>query len=226
MPSALTSANHSYKDLRPKSTSFTNIDSEYRLSTMDNVTAAIQMSNKVSYEIQKNNEHIAQLTLPRISYRLGESVIAVLDFSKSNVACHHVSVFLESSESVDAIYSIKTKQQVVSHTRVCHGEAHRNTLNSVRIAISLPIPPNATSDFQTTAGNLSHSVSLQWALRVEFITGDGSSLLKTVSDAGGFTVQTAVHNVTTEPFDCCIPLKVFGAMRSLTPMNRMLIFDV
>ncbi len=59
-------------------------------TTMQNADDAIQMSNKVSYEICKNNEHVAQLLLPRISFRLGETVTAVFSFAQAALPCYHV----------------------------------------------------------------------------------------------------------------------------------------
>ena len=69
--------------------------------TTDNISRTIQSCGKsihfltiVSYDVCKNNEHVATLTLVRLSYRLGESVTAVLEFSKSSIPCYHVSSIL------------------------------------------------------------------------------------------------------------------------------------
>jgi hypothetical protein len=106
----------------------------------------------VSYDICKNNEHIAQLTLPRLGYKLGENVVAVVNFAKSSIPCYHLSVYLETHELIEPFFAAKTKSHIANHTRVSYGEFHQHTLNSKRSTVSLTIPPNATPDFQSTAG--------------------------------------------------------------------------
>ncbi len=129
------------------------LELEVPTTSIENITNTLQQAGKVSYDICKNNEHIAQLTLPRLGYKLGENVVAVLHFAKSCIPCYHVSVYLETHELVDSVYAQKTKTHIANHTRVCYGEFHQHTVNSKRTTVTLSIPPNATPDFQSTAGN-------------------------------------------------------------------------
>jgi hypothetical protein len=143
-----------------QSQSQSRIELEVPTTSEDNVTNTIQTSAKgiysliVSYDICKNNEHVAQLTLPRLCYRLGEPVTAVFDFSKSSIPVYNVSVYLEAHESVANFYAAKSKIHIANHTRLCYGEFHQNTLNSKRAVVSLNISTKGTPDYNSTAGIL------------------------------------------------------------------------
>ena len=175
----------------------------------------------MSYDICKNNEHIAQLVLGRLGYRLGESVTAILNFTKSTVPCFHVSVFLEVQESVESLFSTRPKELVRQHTRICVGEFHQHTINSRRTAIVLNIPAKATPDFQSSA------VSNSWSLRFEFITGsDGGRVLSSMAQIEGYLHQKSVASVGVEPFDCTIPLKVYGALKVSKQQKKVFEFEL
>nr|KAJ3421987.1 hypothetical protein HK105_001612 [Polyrhizophydium stewartii] len=190
-------------------------------TTINNIMNVCQSSKKVSYEICKNNEHVAQVTLPRIAYRLGETIAVVLNFTKGSIPCFQVSVFLESIENVDSSFLAKSKQQTSFHTRKCHTELHRSTLNARRLVLSVMIPATATADFQSTA------VSVQWSLRLEFVTGKSGQLHRAVSaPEDGFRHFHGFERADAEPFDCTIPLKVYGGMRALRRNTKRMSFPV
>ena len=174
----------------------------------------------MSYDICKNNEHICQLVLGRLGYRLGESVTAVLNFTKSTVPCFHVSVFLEVYEIVEGQFAARSKDIIKQHTRICVGEFHQHTINSKRTAVVLNIPSKATPDFQSSA------VSISWSIRFEFITGKESGVLSNIADIEGYEHQRSVANVNVEPFDCTIPLKVYGALRTSKKQRNVLEFEL
>ncbi|KAI8899517.1 Rgp1-domain-containing protein, partial [Globomyces pollinis-pini] len=196
------------------------IENEFPTSTVDNVSNALQMLGKVSYDISKNNEHVAMLTLPRLGYRLGETITIVLNFGKSSIPCYHVSVFLESYETIEPSFTTKTKQAINNHTKICFGEYHSQTLNSKRTAISLIIPSKGTPDFNSTC------VSHQWSLRFEFITGLDSKILATTTALDGYVNQRVMTRVDVAPFDCIIPLKVFGALKMSKQQKQVLEFNL
>ncbi|KAH9257433.1 hypothetical protein BASA84_000755 [Batrachochytrium salamandrivorans] len=191
---------------------------EYTTS-MNNIANICQTSKKVSYEICKNNEHVAQLTLARIAYRLGETIVVVLNFTNGTIPCLQASVFLESIEVVEAPFVLKSKQQTSAYSRRCHAELHRSTFNSRRLVLSVTIPPTATADFQSTA------VSMHWSLRVEFVTGIAGQMQQTPSMVDeGFRHHHVAKRAEVEPFDCSIPLKVYGGMRALKRTNKTFTF--
>lgn len=131
----------------------------------------------VSYDICKNNEPVAKVILLRNTYRLGETITGIVNFSHSRIPCYQVkkissvmifnshpyphllflshpqiSAYLENSENIESVYSIRSKQQTTKQTRKIVAEQHRNVLNARRTNISLTIPLSGTPEFQTTAG--------------------------------------------------------------------------
>ncbi|KAJ3273919.1 hypothetical protein HDV01_003750 [Terramyces sp. JEL0728] len=150
---------------------------EMETSTIDNILNVLQISGKVSYDISKNNEHVCQLILPRLGYRLGESLTCLLNFSQSSLPCFHVSVFLETVETADPAFANKPKNQIQNHTKTCY-------------------------------------VSLQWSVRFEFITGSGKRIQNTSNVVDGFVHSRAIPRADVEPFDCVVPLKVYGALKT------------
>ena len=224
----------------------TRLEDEFETTTIDNVTNILQLAGKgttfkltnfilVSYDICKNNEHIAQLVLPRLSYKLGETITAIFNFTKSTIPTFYLSVYLECHEHIDAQYTTKPPLQIKNHTKTIVGECHHSTLNSRRTAIMLSLPLKATPEFMTVQANLI------WTLRVLFVTGTGGRVLTSrahviipasstsvtnpsnvrhttagggVALTGGFEHSRAVDDVAVEPFDCSIQLKVYGALKS------------
>ena len=75
-------------------------EGEDRQSSLMNIQTVCQMSQRgmfvlaahsqVSYDICKNNEHVAQLILLRGAYKLGESVVGVVNFEKNAIPCFQV----------------------------------------------------------------------------------------------------------------------------------------
>ncbi|KAJ1556524.1 hypothetical protein HK096_000363, partial [Nowakowskiella sp. JEL0078] len=158
-----------------------------------------------SFDICKNNEHVAQLLLLRNSYRLGETVTGIINFSNSSIPCYQISVYLETSEQIEVPFASRSKLQTTKLTRKVVAEFHKYTLNMNRISIGLSIPVLCTPEFQTTA------VSVQWCLRMEFVTGTKEKLHQIASIDSHFAHYSAVPVAEVESFDCVIPLYVHGS---------------
>ncbi|KAJ2987570.1 hypothetical protein HDV02_006074 [Globomyces sp. JEL0801] len=126
----------------------------------------------------------------------------------------------ESYETIEPSFTTKTKQAINNHTKICFGEYHSQTLNSKRTAISLIIPSKGTPDFNSTC------VSHQWSLRFEFITGLDSKILATTTALDGYVNQRVMTRVDVAPFDCIIPLKVFGALKMSKQQKQVLEFNL
>jgi hypothetical protein len=125
-----------------------------KFSSLQNIQNMMQISHKVSYDICKNNEHVAKLILLRGSFKLGEPVIGVVDFEASVIPCFQMSVYLETTESVEQPFALKTKSQLSKLTRRVHSEYHKYTLNTKRTSILLSIPMACSPDFQTTVSKI------------------------------------------------------------------------
>ncbi|KAJ3129085.1 hypothetical protein HK098_002677 [Nowakowskiella sp. JEL0407] len=179
--------------------------SEERPSSMQNIINICQSIGRGTYEICKNNEHVGKLILTRNSYRLGESITGIIDFSGSSIPCFQVSVYLETSEQIEPSFATRSKQLVTKMTRKVVSEFHKHTLNTSRLSLSLSIPSISTPEFHTSA------VSVQWCLRVQFVTGVREKLHQVSSSDLHFTHYTAVPVAEVEAFDCVIPITVYGS---------------
>ena len=62
-----------------------------------------------------------------------------------------MSVYLETSETIEQPFASRTKAQTSRMTRKIHSEYHKYTLNTKRTSILLSIPMSGSPDFQTTA---------------------------------------------------------------------------
>jgi hypothetical protein len=139
------------------------------------------------FTIARSGRPVAIITLPRASYRLGETIHLVVDFfphatnlpgqnhqgpdalisstaPSLQIPVHAVLVTLESAEEVDPAIAMRSPQTVYRYTRRVHAQAAESALFSRRLAFALAIPPAATPEFATSG------VSLHWRIKVEFVT--------------------------------------------------------
>lgn len=174
--------------------------------SLHHAMVACQQNSRVTFDICKNTEHVAQLVLTRTSYRIGDSVVGIIKFHRGTVPCYQISVFLEVLEKVQPDFA--TAKGLRESRRVL-AEHHEFCLNTKRTQVMLPIPTNCTPDFVTTA------VSLSYGVRIEFVTGTRDRLATTVNVESDEVVHSHGAPVAeVESFDCTIPIKVrfsFGA---------------
>lgn len=64
-----------------------------------------------------------------------------------------ISIFLESSESVENTIALRAPQHITRVSRKTHSDFHSFCLDNKRLSFSLPIPATASPEFQTTGGN-------------------------------------------------------------------------
>ncbi|KAI9826171.1 MAG: hypothetical protein M1819_007427 [Sarea resinae] len=167
------------------------------------------------FEIARNGRRVAVLMIARPAYRLGETITAVIDFSKADVPCYALHAALETSEKVDPAIALRSANSIHRVTRRIHSTRSETTLFARRVTFSPTIPANATPEFITTG------VSLEWKIRVEFVTprisgeeedeGGGESLLEEVArDERGVTLA-AIEGMFCESFEIAVPITVYGA---------------
>ncbi|KAI9207315.1 Rgp1-domain-containing protein [Polychytrium aggregatum] len=179
-------------------------DAPERASITRSIMAMCQSSRRVNYEICRNNEHVAQVVLQRNTFRVGEAVTVILDFSDSAVPCFQISIFLETSEQIQSTYALRPKHQSNLLTRKVFAEYHKCVASTKRLSATLAIPVNGASEFQTSA------VSLRWSLRIEFVTGTKYQYYDTTSDDPNFVSVHGSSSADVEAFDCMVPIKVIG----------------
>ena len=168
------------------------------------------------FEIARSGRRVAVIMLTRPAYRLGETISAIIDFKNSNIPCYSVHVSLETSEKVDPAIALRSNASIYRVTRKVHASFAENTLFAQRLSFSPTIPPNSTPEFITSG------VSLEWKLRIEFITprltfedGEGaewSELLEEISSDDRGIILAAVERLPCESFEVAVPVRVYGAV--------------
>ena len=181
------------------------------------IDVAIASSNSVSssrrspvrFQIQRGGQQVATIKLARPTYRLGETVFVVIDFCKSEIACYSLRVTLETSETVDPVYALRSSNSIGRVTRRVHASWFERTLCTERTIFSSMIPISATPEFITSG------VSLNWKLRFEFVTSLPSDVTRLRMNEGKSDGKgkffSAVREIPCECFEVYVPIKVYGA---------------
>lgn len=170
-----------------------------------NVCNLCQQATKVSYEICKDNENVAQLLFTRSVYRLGESIIGIIKFKTNALRCYQVTTYLETNEQIEYPYALRSKGKGGRVTKKVIAQQQDFCLNNSKIFVELPIPLYATPEFNINA------VNLNWFLRFEFITSSNEKIMNVDSMNNNFIHTTGISNSNVETFDCKIPIKVYGS---------------
>ncbi|KAH7923767.1 Rgp1-domain-containing protein [Leucogyrophana mollusca] len=107
---------------------------------------------KVSYDVNKDGVKVAVLTFTKSAYRLGETVLGVVELndrsSRSRVLS--LSAMLEAQESLPSLLSSAGN---VRHMRRVHAEHYSSFVSSsLRTTFSLDIPSDASPAFQVQIG--------------------------------------------------------------------------
>jgi hypothetical protein len=177
--------------------------------------AANQSANR--FEIARSGRRVAVIMLARPAYRLGETMSAVIDFTDSHIPIYAVHVSLETSEKVDPAIALRSNASIYRVTKKTHATFSDNALFAQRLTFAPTIPPNATPEFITSG------VSLEWKLRVEFITprlqqheaGEEAlwdDLLEEISSDDRGVILAAAQRLPAESFEIQVPIRVYGAV--------------
>ncbi|KAG4091879.1 Rgp1-domain-containing protein [Neocallimastix lanati (nom. inval.)] len=170
-----------------------------------NVCGLCQQASKVSYEICKDNENVAQLLFTRSVYRLGESIIGIIKFKTNALRCYQVTTYLETHEQIEYPYALRSKGKGGRVTKKVIAQQQDFCLNNSKIFVELPIPLYATPEFNINA------VNLNWFLRFEFITSSNEKIMNIDSKNNNFIHASGITNSNVEYFDCKVPIKVYGS---------------
>ncbi|KAL1647359.1 Golgi membrane exchange factor (Ric1p-Rgp1p) subunit [Diplodia intermedia] len=127
-------------------------------------TSSSSSASTNRFEIARNGRRVAVIRLARPAFRLGETISAVIEFDNAEVPVYGIAVTLESSEKVDPAIALRSGASIHRVTRKVHASFAENALFARRVCFAPTVPPNATPEFITSG------VSLEWKLRVEFVT--------------------------------------------------------
>ena len=141
---------------------------------MDAVQDLAQRAGKVTYDIAKDGQVAAVLTVARAKYRLGDAVHVIVRMNElhANVrvvrVCTRdswqVAAALESHEEVDASLALLPPGRTQKMTRQVYATHHENTLDTRQTSMLLTIPSGATPEFMTSG------IRHRWSLRVSLLT--------------------------------------------------------
>lgn len=200
-----------------------------------NITTRNQQSAN-RFEIARNGRRVAVIILARPAWRLGETITAAIDFTDADIPCYALHASLESSEKVDPAIALRSSASIHRVTRKIHASQSEPTLFARRIVFSPTIPMTATPAFITS------SISLEWKIRIEFVTpelqgldsdrngddGDSSGsdsdekgrgnkvlaseLLEEASRDERNVILVAAEQLRCESFEIAVPIVVYGAV--------------
>ena len=128
------------------------------------------------FTIARSGQSVAVISMLRPAYRLGETIIGVVDFvpqpdaTSRSPAIHTytLSITLETVERIDPSVALRSASSVQRATRKAYAHFTESVLFARQTSFRLEVPTSATPTFETTG------VHLSWRLRVEFITAKSS----------------------------------------------------
>ncbi|KAH8811674.1 Rgp1-domain-containing protein [Xylogone sp. PMI_703] len=169
------------------------------------------------FEIARGGKRVAVVMLARPSYRLGETITAAIDFTDADIPCYAIHSSLETSERIDAAIALRSESSILRATRKTHVSHSESTLFARRVVFAPTIPISATPEFITSG------VSLDWRIRIEFVTPRlahsedevnkvAADLLEEVSRDDRGSIFVAAEGLDCESFEIAVPLRVYGAL--------------
>jgi hypothetical protein len=180
-----------------------------------NIATEFQQSAN-RFEIARSGQQVAVVMLARPAYRLGETITAAIDFTNAEIPCYAIHAALETTEKVDSSIALRSEASILRVTRKIYVSHSESTLFARRVVFSPTIPISATPEFITSG------VSLDWRIRIEFVTPRlthpenevheaYSSLLEEVYKDDRGVVLAAAEVLECESFEIAVPLTVYGA---------------
>ncbi|KAJ7596555.1 Rgp1-domain-containing protein [Mycena floridula] len=123
---------------------------------------------KASYDVNKDGVKVAVLTFPKSAYRLGETIVGVVELNRrtSRSRVMQLSAMLETQEYFPSSISGPSNSR---HLRRVHAEHHSSfALSTLRTTFSLDIPSDASPAFQIKVGTDRGSKpgGLDWKVRL------------------------------------------------------------
>ncbi|KAI1301690.1 RAB6A-GEF complex partner protein 2 [Halotydeus destructor] len=154
-----------------------------------------------SFAITNQLGHVARFFLLKSTFKLGEDVIGVFDFSEAIVPCVQFTVSLQSEEILSD--ECKVNQSRPSSTLTTYTKCHEFCLHTTNTQIILPIPLTITPAFST------NMISLSWRLHFEFVNTkqDDVTGLKLSDSQGVMERSPSEIKVQTMVWD--LPLTIF-----------------
>ncbi|KAK9467349.1 Rgp1-domain-containing protein [Lipomyces arxii] len=173
-------------------------------SCRESVDLAVQRSSMSAdglavnnvFEIARNKQKIATLTLSKPVYKLGETIVMVVDFSNSILPCYHITASLETTEVIDPEISLRSPAFNERATRKVYAQSAFSTLVAKRASFSFCIPTTATAQFDTSY------IFSRWSVKLEFVTTPIEPVKPSIAMIGDFFAEAEEDDseVRSEPY--------------------------
>ncbi|XP_043213696.1 RAB6A-GEF complex partner protein 2-like [Amphibalanus amphitrite] len=152
------------------------------------------------FNITNQHGRVVRFCMFKTAFKLGEDVVATLDFSESDVRCVQYSVTLESVETVHEQHQQKEQQKPVTRA---YNKCHEVCLNLEQTHVMLPVPLHVTPSFR------SELVELSWRLHFEFVTTTGGAVpLATPADPAHHATWEAPDTLPIETMVWDLPVRL------------------
>ncbi|KAI5992450.1 Rgp1-domain-containing protein [Pisolithus albus] len=142
---------------------------------------------KVSYDVNKDGVKVAVLTFPKSAYRLGETVLGVVELNevRGRARVLSLSALLEAQERLPGPISTAGN---VRHMRRVHAEHHSSFVAAtLRTTFSLDIPSDASPAFQVQIGEEQQGLGgLSWRVKLCLLVGVASESSEVGSNGSRF----------------------------------------
>ncbi|RKP06086.1 reduced growth phenotype protein 1, partial [Thamnocephalis sphaerospora] len=104
------------------------------------------------FNLSLNGQRVALLRLAKTTFRLGDTVRGMLDFANAALSCYHVSIGLETVETIVPGHARGNAHNVERITRRRHTEWHAHCHSLSKLGFALVVPPELSPDFETSTG--------------------------------------------------------------------------
>ncbi|KAG9006674.1 hypothetical protein FRB94_000509 [Tulasnella sp. JGI-2019a] len=146
----------------------------------ENVEILTRVSRKMSYNITKESVKVAELTFVKSAFRVGETVIGLVEFNTSQTRARvlKVTAILEAHEVLPTRLGMsKNQPQVKTRAlRRVHAQFQSSmVMDSQRISFSLDIPSDASPGFRVAMEDGGNG-GLEWRVRMCFLVAMGSEM--------------------------------------------------
>lgn len=111
------------------------------------------------FNIANSRGRVAKFCLFKTDYRLGEDIVASLDFTAGTVQCVQYSVSLCMKEQVHGDYKVRVDQQ---DRVLCHSKHHEVSIGFSHSHLVLPVPLQLAPSFSTPVCCVSYYLHFQF----------------------------------------------------------------
>ncbi|KAI5713819.1 hypothetical protein M8J76_012683 [Diaphorina citri] len=192
-------------DLSPSNPFLESKEKETELTTSLQILQNITARRSLNYfNVTNARGKVTRFCLFKQAYKLGEDIVATLDFTSATVRCVQFTVTLQSEEKIPG----RDEKSIESFNNF-----HEYCLNMKQCFINLPIPLHVTPAFTTSI------VSLRWRLHFEFVTS--------LTDPNDYTEPNGndyewrgPNTLDIETMVWDLPIQLYPALPTTDPLNE------